>query len=148
MYNGEQRYSSPNADLTHLKQSLFTALAEAMKQLKRAGRIIQIHGFAAEKRQTVTAQQADVILSNGTAYPFPFMHKIQICLRDNAKILARLYGRDVFELGATTNQVAKRLKTRSDQFNTQFLHIELSDALREQWINEAIKEEVLQCMLQ
>lgn len=147
MFNSEQRYSSPNADLTHLRHSLFTAIADAMNTLKRKGRIIQIHGYAANKRETTAAKQADIIISNGTAYPSPTMHKIQICLRDNGKILARLYGRDAFELGATSNQVGKHARKSNKHTDTPFLHYELNDGLREKWVNNGIQEEVLQCML-
>ncbi len=147
MFNGEQRYNSPNADLTHLNHSLFTAISDAMNTLKRNGRIIQIHGYAAEKRETTAAKQADIIMSNGTAYPNPTMHKIQICLRDNGKILARLYGRDVFELGATGNQVGKHARNKNKHTQSPFLHYELNHGLREKWVSKGIEEEVLQCLL-
>lgn len=145
MLNTTQRYARENTDLTHLKYSLFTALPQAIKAINKTGKVIQIHGFDAEKRATDEAKNADIILSNGTAFAYPYMQNIQTCFRDVGQTLVRIYGRDVFELGGVQNQVGKRLRDRS---GLHFLHVEVSDKLRLHWLENGVPEALIQCVLQ
>lgn len=151
MFNDEQRYTTENSDLTHIQYSLFTAFADAAIRLKTPVKFIQIHGFSRDKRNTEAGEQADIILSNGTHYPFAFMNKIQICVRDKAKLLARIYGHDVDELGATQNRVGQRLNTQANRTPTttaHFLHVEVSDSLRAVWKSSQLPPGLALCFLQ
>jgi len=145
MLNTTQRYASESADLTHIEHSLFTAVAQVIKAQNALGKVIQIHGYDEEKRATKEAQQADIILSNGTAFAYPYMQKIQTCFRDVGQLLVRIYGRDVFELGGVQNQVGKVLRDRN---KLHFLHIEVSQRLRLQWNDNNMPEALIQCVLQ
>lgn len=165
MVNTEHRYETKNSDLARLRYSLFTGMVDALKILnsqidsenKKRIRVIQIHGYNENKRKTESAQQTDMILSNGSVIPDLYMLQVQSCLRDNAQLLARVYGRDVFELGATVNPVGKLLRRDTDH-HIQFLHVELPRRIREamvfgesggadQKMEPQIMRQVMKCLL-
>lgn len=125
--NSSQRYSSKNADLAHQELSIFSAFAEVFTQLNSQAKIIQLHGFSAKKRKTNSGKYADIIISNGTEYPDNYLRELQVCHRDVLGLVTRIYGYDIFELGATTNKIGKRLNKKQAG---QFIHIELSKESR------------------
>jgi hypothetical protein len=133
MLNSAQRYSSKNADLAHQKLSIFSAFAEVFAQHNHQGKIIQIHGYDAKKRKTNAGKYADIIISNGTKYPDSYLRELQTCHRVELGLVTRIYGYDVFELGATTNKIGQRLNKRHEG---QFVHIELSKEVRENFNDE------------
>lgn len=149
MINTEHRYETEKSDLARLRYSLFTATVDALRKLGTQVNVIQVHGYNEKKRKTASAQQTDLILSNGSAVPDTYMLQVQSCLRDNSQLLARLYGRDVFELGATVNPVGKLLR-RHKNHDIHFLHIELPRRLREQMVSNMSSQDtrqVLKCLL-
>lgn len=146
MFNTQHRYETDNSDLARLKLSLFTASIAAYKALDISVSVVQLHGYNAAKRETQSAQQADIILSNGTDVPNSDLVSRQSCLRDNGGLLARVYGRDVFELGATVNPVGKLINLKRDGIQ-RFLHIEMPLAIREAFLNQQIDDGAITCLI-
>lgn len=174
MVNTQHRYETEHSDLSRLRYSLFTAVIEALQQLDRQVKVIQVHGFNETKRKTTSASNADFILSNGSVVPDIYLLQMQSCLRDNAQLLGRTYGRDVFELGATINPIGKLINSYNKASHRQnpspvteehittpkmqFLHIEIPRKIRNALIqSEGIitntgssiggNDEVLKCLL-
>lgn len=146
MLNTEHRYETDNSDLSRLEKSVFTAVTAGFIGAGGSGIVVQLHGFNDARRQTVSAQHADFILSNGKEKPTLDMVTAQSCLRDSGKLLARVYGRDVFELGATINPVG-RLINHTEQSKVRFLHIEMPRHIRLALKNQDIHPEVITCLL-
>lgn len=146
MRNVEHRYETERSDLSRLSKSLFTAVVEAFLDLQMHIAIIQVHGFNDARRETVSAGGADFILSNSTPIPAPYLLAVQSCLRDNNALLARVYGRDVFELGATINPVGRLIKSRKTN-KASFLHIEMPSRIRTAFAEQQIGEEATRCLL-
>jgi hypothetical protein len=130
MLNSAQRYSSKHADLAHQTLSIFSAFAEVFTQENIQAKIVQLHGYTAKKRKTNAGRYADVIISNGTKYPDNSLRELQVCHRTELGLVTRIYGYDVFELGATTNKIGIRLNKNQEG---QFIHIELSKDTREKF---------------
>lgn len=151
MYNTEQRYKTKRSDLSRLRYSLFTAFAAALLDVKShdaiaSAHIVQLHGFNAIKRQTPSGGHADFILSNGTLLPTTYLQGKQICLRDNGGLLARIYGRDVFELGATINPVGRLINAVAQQRVT-FLHIEMPLSIRTGLVQQRLPLAAIKCLV-
>jgi hypothetical protein len=134
MLNSAQRYSSENADLAHQKLTIFSAFSEVFAQHNSQAKIIQLHGYSNKKRKTNAGRYADMIISNGTQYPDDYLRGLQVCHRDELGLVTRIYGYDVFELGATKNQIGKRLNKKQAG---QFIHIELSNVTRESFNDDS-----------
>ncbi|BDX04912.1 hypothetical protein [Planctobacterium marinum] len=146
MFNTEHRYETEQSDLSRLASSLFTAAADAFSKMQRPISIVQIHGFNPARRKSDSGASSDIILSNGSLYPDPGTVTRQSCLRDNGSLLARAYGRDVFELGATINPVGKLLRAQKEH-QVSFLHIEMAFNLRKALLAQAIPSEAIACLL-
>ncbi|MBE1299905.1 MAG: hypothetical protein GJ680_08390 [Alteromonadaceae bacterium] len=146
MRNVEHRYETEKSDLSRIPKSLFTAVVDTFLEMQMQIAIIQVHGFNDARRETVSAGGADFILSNGTPIPEPYLLAVQSCLRDNNGLLARVYGRDVFELGATINPVG-RLINRRNTNKASFLHIEMPSRIRTAFAEQQIGEEATRCLL-
>jgi len=148
-----------NADLAHLSQSYFTAFALAFSgentntitrtitrtitstttqtdsvSAMNMGNLIQLHGFAKEKRRTPQASSADVIISSATNVPGKRILKISQCLKNTTPFNVRIYPWDVQELGGVTNTIASALRNTG---SSAFVHIELNLATRKQLLNNA-----------
>lgn len=141
--NTVQRYSAKQSDLAHQERSIFSAFAAAYIEHYPQGRVIQIHGYSSAKRKTKAGRFADVIISNGSLFPDQKLLTIQACLRRQLKLVTRVFGLDVFELGATTNTVGKRLNR---QGVGHFLHLELSEKTRQQYGDPVWLEQLQQCL--
>ncbi len=91
------------------------------------GIVVQVHGYAREKRATKAAQDAEIIISSG----HPGMIRLPLgfagCLRDEGFKGVSVYGKDVDELGGTLNPIKRALYRH--RFH-RFLHIEMSLLLR------------------
>ena len=146
MVNTQHRYETEQSDMARLRYTLMTAFVEAMITLNRQVHVVQLHGFNEGKRQTIAAQHTDFILSNGTTVPDTYLLNVQGCLRDNSRLLARLYGRDVFELGATINPVGKLLRERQGH-KIDFLHVEMPRRIRTALMAGNDNREVFKCLL-
>ncbi len=144
MENTEHRHKTDNSDLSRLAKTLFTAWVEALIALDKKVSVVQVHGYSIDFRKTASARTTDFILSNGTTAPGSAILAMQSCLRDNANLLARAYGRDVFELGATINPVG-RLINRQTNNKARFLHIEMPRSTRLGLVEGQIPGEAIAC---
>lgn len=121
------------ADLAHVDVSYFNAFTRAFARTHSNGVVIQLHGFATEKRRTRSGRRAAVIVSNGTETLAGPARRVRDCLARALPGPVMGYGEDVFELGATTNRNAAAL--RSIGFD-RFVHVELSRDLRRRLLAE------------
>jgi hypothetical protein len=117
------------SDLGKLEGSQFNLFHLAFHAARPDSRIVQLHGFAREKRKTVAGRQADVIVSNGTRRPDRTTVEVTECLL-RAGFIARHYPDEVSELGGTTNVTVAELIGAGAPVGT-FLHVETSRELRD-----------------
>jgi hypothetical protein len=123
---GETARNRDAWDLAHQDETYFTAFTSAAGQALPEARIIQVHGFAREKRRSEDGASANVILSAGSSLlPAHFQHLGQ-CLKHNLQKV-RVYPLDVRELGGTTNICGKILRSMGHR---GFIHLELAYPLR------------------
>ena len=118
-------------DVAHEDRSYFQEFTRAFIATQPATEtnafIVQIHGFSQAARKTNNGASADIIVSNGTRFPPPWIRVMAINLHMLSPNV-RLFPTQVSELGATTNSQA----LLSQKHGTSFLHVELSDPLRRQ----------------
>ncbi|NOZ54757.1 MAG: hypothetical protein GXP08_16740 [Gammaproteobacteria bacterium] len=146
-WNTTARYSNTgnrtSADLAHLSESYFTAFSRAFSSIN-AGTLIQVHGFAKDKRRTSQAANADIIISSTTQIPGKRAQMITQCLKSNTPFLVRIYPWEVQELGGTTNTVAAALRAAG---SSAFVHLELNLASRKQLLdNKTLQQLFSQCL--
>lgn len=119
-----------SADPAHRESSFFQAFQQAWSD--QGGQTLQLHGFAAEARNTAAAQQADMILSSGYRPPPWHLYDLRDHLATALAVSVLLYGVDTFELGATTNVQAQHARG----LGTGFLHLECSLPMRKRLLND------------
>jgi len=136
-WNTRHRKDTKNSssDLAHITNSPFTAQGLAVAARWPAAVVIQLHGFSQKKRRTSAAQNADFIISSGTRAPSIHGERLATCLQQKKLGGVMLYGRDLYELGGTTNTTGRAL--RSMGFNG-FLHLEMSKGLRQRLLDEPL----------
>lgn len=121
--SGEQ---SHNQDLAHTQDTYFVAYTKAFADVYPRGRLVQLHGFATEKRETKAGREADVIVSSGSAILPQAIYELTNCLRRTPFRIA-LYPLQVRELGGTTNISGNVLQGMG---HSGFVHLEMSYPLR------------------
>lgn len=117
------------SDLGKLKGSQFNLFHLAYHAARPVSRIVQLHGFAREKRKSAAARGADVIVSNGTRRANRTTIEVTKCLR-RAGFVALHYPDEVNELGGTKNVTLAELIGAGAPVGT-FLHLETSRELRD-----------------
>jgi hypothetical protein len=133
-----------NADLAHRWDSYFVPFTEAFAAVLPQGRLVQLHGFAAGKRKTAEAAGADIIVSAGSHWPTSPALAVSSCLQSGFPANARLFPRDVSELGGTRNQQGRLLRGLG---HNGFVHLELSDSMRDALRAEAgLSEHLCACL--
>lgn len=133
-----------DADLAHQEYSFFKAFSRAFAIHYARGRVLQIHGFAQQKRTTPAGATADMIISSGRQIPTPAVLAVGQCLKQRIPGPVHIYPRDVLELGATTNAIGRALTQLG---HTGFVHLEISRGLRERMRNEtSLRQSLLQCI--
>ncbi|MBV0934490.1 hypothetical protein [Marinobacterium weihaiense] len=143
-WNTAQRHVAAGCDLVHVDHTYLHAFTRAFQQARPQGLIVQIHGFAADKRDTLAGRTADMIISDGTREPSPEAKAFAHCLSEHTRWQVRLFPHDVHELGATTNTVAADLR---QQGNSRFIHWELSAQARRELVGSAVRRgDVLACL--
>lgn len=143
-WNTTHRYQRDDADLVHIADSYLHALSRAFADVHPQGRILQLHGYSSAKRESRAGRDAQAILSDGSSYPPKALAQLTACLSERLDIRARLYPRDVRELGATTNTLAADLRRRDFD---GFVHLELDADLRERLVNDAdARNTLIQCV--
>ena len=110
-------------DLCHVGDSYLHAFTRAFARANPRGRLVQIHGFARGKRETLSARSADIILSDGSRTPPPHVESLAACLDRGFEDRAAAYPAEVQELGGTTNTHALIFRQAR---HPGFLHVELS----------------------
>ncbi|MBS3733085.1 MAG: hypothetical protein KGY42_09275 [Desulfobacterales bacterium] len=117
-------------DMAHAKGTYFVAYTKAFADVFPRGRLVQLHGFAKEKRETKAGRKADVIVSSGSAILPPDIYELTDCLRQTQFHVA-LYPLEVGELGGTTNISGNVLQIFG---HSGFVHFEMSYPLRKKMI--------------
>ncbi len=115
------------ADLGKRTDSLFIAFTQAFAHTFPQGRLIQLHGFAKEKRITPAAASAAVIVSAGSLWPTSDAKSVAACFQSLLSDPVRVYPRDVGELGGTRNIHGRLMRA---QGHGGFLHVELNRETR------------------
>jgi len=131
-------------DLARVPHSYFIALARATQEVG-AGWVIQLHGFAKEKRKTVTGRASDLIVSSGHPAGSPVTRQLAECLRTDLPFKVVTYPEQVDELGGTRNPVGRALRNMDAD---RFLHLEMSAEFRDALLDSAGLRRVLISCLQ
>ncbi len=114
-----------NSDMAHLYKTLFVQFSKAFSNVFYDGKIIQLHGFNANKH--MASDKQELIVSNGTVAPDRGILEQSYCLRNMLSINVHVYPKDVNFLGGTTNAIGRVLR---DIGFLGFEHIEMSLPLR------------------
>lgn len=117
------------SDLAHLPGTHFNAFHAAFYRANPHGRIVQIHGFAQEKRKSQRGREADVILSSGFPVVPEGVREIAECLSAMG-LTTLVYPEDIQELGGTTNANLAAVRDAGAPVGF-FIHVELAAGLRE-----------------
>jgi len=127
-------------DLAHSDGTYFIAFSQAYTDVFPNDKVIQVHGFEGSRRRTRAGEQSGAIISATHRNPSRELHTAVDCLKQRLDPNTRLYGKDVSELGGTTNSIARTL--RRDGYEG-FIHVELSLPLREALHADAQKRQAL-----
>lgn len=132
-------------DLAREKQHMFSAFALGFAEAVPKGLIVQLHGFDGERRHSIAAQGAGMILSNGTEQPGERLLDLADCLSIAfAPTPVLVYPIDTGELGALNNAQGQLL--RQADFNG-FVHLEISSELRAAMIEDAqLRAKLIACL--
>ena len=115
------------ADMAHFHSSYFNAFSHAFARTHRNGRMIQLHGFAQQKRRSTKAKSAHLIISAGSHSPTSHVYAISNCSKHWLQQGVRIYPEEVKELGGTLNVNGAIMRL---QGHDGFIHIEMSKPLR------------------
>ncbi len=115
-------------DVAHTDEHPYSAFTRALVIAYPTAYVAQIHGFAQEKRQTMTAATADLIVSNGDPFPDKWVRKTVVLMQSEFALgRVQLYPSEVQELGATQNVQGEILRQSGSE---RFIHFEMSQPLR------------------
>lgn len=115
-------------DLAKAEEHFFTAFALSFAQAYPQGRVVQLHGFDRDNRQSLAGSEADIIISDGTDQPGDRLLALSECLTISLQAWnVRVYPLDAPELGALKNAQGAALR---EQGFEGFTHIEMSLNLR------------------
>ncbi len=115
-------------DVTREPTHYLTAFSQAFARRHPQGRIVQLHGFDAARRQDQAGQAADAIVSDGSHAPSGRLLDLADCM--SAAFPGRIvqvFPIDTGELGATTNAQGRALREAGF---AGFAHLELSAGFR------------------
>ena len=122
------------ADLARRTDSLFAALTRSLGRDHPDARIVQLHGFATERRKTAAGSRSAVIISSGSRWATPGVEAVARCLAGFTDGPVAVFPRDVSELGATTNLHGKILRGLGHE---GFVHIEMNLPTRRRLLMDA-----------
>ena len=121
-------------DVARESKHLFTQFALGISDRFTNGLIVQLHGFEGARRSSSRAQEAAVIVSNGTPSPGSDTLDLADCLsRALAPRAVLVYPTETRELGAEDNAQGRALREAG---GARFAHIELSPELRETMMSD------------
>ncbi|MCA9148834.1 MAG: hypothetical protein KDA92_06030 [Planctomycetales bacterium] len=122
-------------DVAHQIDHPFSSFTKALIESQPEAYVIQLHGFAQEKRKTPQGTVSDLIISNGDRFPAPAVRKAAVLMQTNFPYgRVRLYPQEINELGATTNVQGELLRQHSSD---RFIHFEMSRPLRNKLLSDA-----------
>ncbi len=124
--------SAVYADLAHNAASPMMAFTRAFATFYNNGKIVQIHGFARNKRDNQFNRRKAFIISGGTRWVTPTSAEVATCLAQQFSDVA-LFPRDINELGGTTNSMASWLALIGHK---GFIHIEIDAINRKNLLNK------------
>lgn len=131
MHRNTLTANGQKSDLGKFHHSVTNAFIQSYANTVDQFVIYQIHGFDPKKRHTKKARNSDVIISHGAKPPTAKLQQISQCLTDKLQLASYVYPLEVTELGGTKNILNKILPS-----NGKFFHIELSDTLRAQLVQQ------------
>lgn len=132
-----------HVDLAREPRSLFTAFAAALAD-RPGTRLVQLHGFEREKRESAPGRAADTVVSSGTRWPGAGTLALRDCLAREFGGLHRVYGVDIDELGGTRNAS----RARFPPTHGGFLHLEMAREFRDRLLaDEADQRRLFRCLL-
>lgn len=135
---------SYSADMAHRWDGYFMAFTQAFAAALPEARLVQLHGFATDKRRSPQAATADLIVSAGSRSPTAAARAVADCLRPVFPDAVRLYPYEVAELGATTNLQGKLLRSLG---HSGFVHLELGGGLRARLQDDAgLRAKLCRCL--
>lgn len=115
-------------DVTREPTHYLTAFSQAFARRHPQGRIVQLHGFDAARRQGMAAMDADAIVSDGSHAPSERLLDLADCMASAFPGRSiQVFPIDTDELGATAN--AQGRAVRAAGF-AGFAHLELSAEFR------------------
>ncbi len=133
-----------NADMAHLKKSYLMAFSRAISKQFPQGKIIQIHGFSENKRETEAGSRADMIVSSASHNPSHWVLKYANCMKHQSSYVVSVYPNEITELGGTRNTVALDLLKNG---YSGFVHIEMSRKFREAMVDsDALRHSFSSCI--
>ena len=122
-------------DITRLPTHYLTAYSLAFARRYPGGRIVQIHGFDSERRESAAGRSADAIVSDGSRQPSSRLLDVADCLsRAFPERRIAVFPGDADELGATSNAQGQALREAGF---TGFVHLELSAPFRAHLVADA-----------
>jgi hypothetical protein len=130
-YQGRDSTPAFNSDFSSAPNSPLVAATRSFIRHFNKPLIIQLHGFAKEKRRSARAQQAAVILSHGANLPqrnLSTLNRAAHCIEQQVFAKTLVFPSQVLELGGTKNVIGKQL--RKFGYTQSFYHLELSAELR------------------
>lgn len=141
------RSCASGINLARAEHHLFNAFNLGFADRSSSGLIVQLHGFDGERRNSMAARDAGMIISNGTAEPTTRLLDLSDCLSlAFAPVPVLVYPGDTSELGALSNMQGQLL--REAGFDG-FAHIEISAELRADLIdNDARRGKLAQCLVE
>ncbi|MCB1984068.1 MAG: hypothetical protein H6936_17580 [Burkholderiales bacterium] len=122
-----------DADMAHLDQTFYLVFSRAFAQHFAQGNLVQLHGYAVEKRTTTAGKASELILSSGTSTPTSVLMQTVDCMKQKVSTKSLVYPYEVTELGATTNTIGAALREIGHE---GFMHIEINRDVRERLLTE------------
>ncbi len=140
-----KKHSGVNFDLGKRKESILFLLSKEFINEYPKGSIIQLHGFASEKRKTIKGKNADIIISSGSYMQSKRVKKLSKCLKNKSGGLQVFsFPSEVTELGGTKNILSSLSKLNGKSL---FVHFEMSKRYRELVLkNEKLFEQLALCI--
>ncbi|WP_432199960.1 hypothetical protein ACRAQ7_09755 [Erythrobacter sp. W53] len=134
-------------DLAKEKNHVFSAFTTSFAEFAQDSLIVQLHGFDGDRRKSLAAQEAGMILSNGTERPSEKLLDLADCLSiafNPERVL--VYPVGTRELGALQNAQGQLL--REAGFDG-FVHMEISADLRAELIEDgALRGKLAACLVE
>lgn len=115
------------ADMSDMTETLFAALTRAFAKQHPGGHVVQLHGYARRNRRSLSGKASDMIISNGTQAPPPWIETMDRCLEDRLSIVVSRFPVEIGELGATRTSIGIVLRQMG---HAGFVHLEMSKPMR------------------